>query len=303
MKFGNMKKLVLICVAFVTTSLIGAGITIYPGGTLTFVRAFDTDVRLPSLFVVNVNESPMDYELKVVSSKLLSGYFPVPDVEWVILGSTELTIDPYDTVEIPIMINVPDDSVNFNRAWSFDVQVTQTPVKRERAGFAMLQLGAKSTWLLETKSVSDYIPKPSDEPMAVSPGIWFVDFEGEEETKGEIPIEFRNDSDVEHTYYFEVYNTPDYGDSIRGQKLDIIPMFAYADNWITDKSWVYPKPGRFLFFKKQAKVTLAPGESGTHHIVVDIPEEALGENVYETVVFIKPENNVKLGRFIRFVIK
>lgn len=292
-----MSLLILVSIVF------GVGITIYPGASLSFVRAIGTEIRLPSLYVVNVNDKPMDYELRVLSTELLDGYFPLPDVEWVRLGQKEYRIQPYDTVEVPVFITIPQDSINYNRAWSFDVTVTQKPIDPKAAGFAMVQLGAKATWFVETKAVENYLPEPNGEPLAVSPGVWFVDFEGEEETAGEIPIEIRNDDDVEHTYYFEVYNEPDFGDSIRGQKLDIMPMFAFSENWITNWEWLHPKPGKFLFFKKKPKITLGPGEVGKHFVELDFPEGVLGENVYETVVLIKPDGIGKDGRFVRFVVK
>ena len=59
----------------------------------------------------------------------------------------------------------------------------------------------------------------------------------------------------------------------------------------------------FLFFKSNPKATLAPGESAELNVTVDIPTEALGKKVYESIIFIKVDGGLKNGRFVRFIIR
>ncbi len=293
---------VLLVMILFTGSLLSLGISITPGASLTFVRDFGMEGDLPPLEIINVNESPMIYSIKVLAQSKLKGYFPVPDIEWVRLGMDEITVQPYDTAEVPIYVTIPDDPANHNRAWSVVVSVSQKPLNDSGGSFAAIELGAQASWFIETKSMPNSLSDKIDEPLVVSPSIWTGKFAEGEEPSGELAFEIMNNSDETHTYTFMNYH-PAYGNELEGQKLDILPLIGDDESWISDRNWIEMKKKGFLFFKSIPKATLASGESAEFMVTVDVPTEALGEKVYESLVFIKVDGGLKNGRFVRFMIR
>jgi hypothetical protein len=279
-----------------------AGISISPGACLTFVRELGVEAPLPPLKIVNVNDSPMFYTISTTAGTNLRGYYPIADIEWAKVETQEVTIQAYDSVFIPIKITIPDDPSNLNRAWGFIVSVTQSPVGKDGGGLTLLQLGAQGHWLIETKSMPNTLSSEYAEPLVISPSLWTATFAEDEPTTGELSFSIMNNDNKPHTYTFMNYS-PLYGDEIRGMSLDIIPLIGDADSWVSDKGWVEAKKSGFLFFKSSPKVKLNPGETAEQAVKFNLPREALGEKIYESLIFIKVDGEYKDGRFVRFVIR
>lgn len=283
-------------------SLFSAGISISPGACLTFIRELGVEAPLPPLKIVNVNDTPMQYTISASAGTNLRGYFPIADIEWVTVETKEINLPAYDSVFIPIRIEIPDEPVYLNRAWGFTISVVQSAIDQESRGFTTIQLGAQGRWLIETKSMPNSLSGELDEPLVISPSLWTATFAEDEPTTGELNFSFMNNDDKAHTYTFINY-VPNYGDEIRGMSLDIIPLIGNDDSWISDKGWIQVKKKGFLFFKSSPKVKLNPGESAEQLVKVDIPREALGDRIYESLIFIKVDGEYKGGRFVRFVIR
>jgi len=292
----------LLAIAIVSSTLFGLGISISPGANLTYLRQLGGESELPPLTIINVNEQAMTYTITPSSQNILRGYCVLPDIEWVRLGLNDVEVQPFDTVEIPVFVTVPDDSGFANRAWSFMLSVKQKPIGQESSSFTAIELAAQGYWFLETKSSENVLSKELDEPLVVSPSIWTATFAEDEPTTGELAFRLLNNDNVKHTYTFDEY-TPYYGDEISGQKLDIIPLVSDEDSWVSDMGWITPKKKGFLFFKSKPKIKLNPGESAEQLVKVDIPPEALGDNTYEAVIFIKVDGQFNNGRFVRFILK
>ncbi len=301
MKTGNL-LLVWSLIVLLAGSVWGLGISISPGATLTFVRELGEEVELPKLKIINVNDFPMEYSIKAVAECRLKGYYPIPDIEWVRLSTNNITVEALDSVEVDIFVSIPDVPANHNRAWGITLSAAQKPVKKQNAGFAAIELGAQATWFIETKSMPNQLSSELDEPLVVSPSLWTATFAEDEPTTGELSFSLMNNDDKPHTYTFTNYS-PYYGDEITGMNLDIIPLFGDEDSWISDKGWIQVKKKGFLFFKSSPKVKLNPGESAEQFVKFDIPAEALGGKIYESLVFIKVDGENKGGRFVRFVIR
>ena len=95
---------VLLTIAILSSSLLGLGISISPGANLTYVRQLGEELSLPPLTIFNVNESPMEYKIKTQGASRVTGYYSIPDIEWVRLGTDIITIEPFDTVEVPVYV-------------------------------------------------------------------------------------------------------------------------------------------------------------------------------------------------------
>ncbi len=279
-----------------------AGISISPGACLTFVRELGVEAPLPPLKIVNVNDSPMFYSISASSGVNLRGYYPLADIEWVKLETNEATIPAYDSVIVPISIEIPDEPANLNRAWGFTVSVVQSGIDQENVGFTTIQLGAQGRWFVETKSMPNSLSREWEEPLVISPSLWTATFAEDEPTTGELSFNFMNNDDKPHTYTFMNYS-PSYGDEIKGMSLDIIPLIGDEDSWISDRGWIQAKKKGFLFFKSSPKVKLNPGETAEQAVKFNLPREALGEKIYESLIFIKVDGEYKDGRFVRFVIR
>jgi len=296
------RVLLLVSFLLIVGSLFSMGISISPGATLTFVRELGDELKLPPLTLINVNEDPMEYTVKVTAECRLKGYNSIPDIEWVRLSTNKITVDALDSVEVDVFVTIPDTPENMNRAWGFTISVTQKPIKQEAVGFAAIELGAQANWFIETKSVPNNLSSELDEPLVVSPSLWTAVIGEDEPTTGELMFSFMNNDDMPHTYTFENYN-PQYGDEIRGQVLDIVPLISGGDSWVSDAGWINVKKSGFLFFKSNPKVKLNPGESAEQIVKVDVPRESLDGSIYESLIYIKVDGEYDQGRFIRFVIR
>jgi len=301
MKTGNL-LLVWSLIVLLAGSVWGLGISIQPGATLTFLRELGDEVELPKLKIINVNDSPMEYSIEAVAECRLKGYYPIPDIEWVRLGKDKVEVPPNDSTEISIFLRIPDDPAHLNRAWGITISVSQKPKAGENSGFAAIELGAHANWFVETNTVVGELSNTLDEPLVVNPGIWFGTFAEDEPTEGELSFKLLNNDDKTHTYTFENY-TPEYGNEIRGQKLDIIPLIGDETSWISDAGWVQTKKSGFAFFKSNPKIKLNPGESAEQAVLLNIPREAIGDKIYESLVFIKVDGEYKGGRFVRFIFR
>ena len=292
--------LVLLSIIF-SSALLAIGIAADPGATLSYVKVFGVEAPLPSFFIINVNAEPMKYTLGISPGSRLTGYMPLPERDWVKLAFTETTLAAYDTIEVPIFISVPDMPENYNRAWAFNINIRQVGLDNMR-GMSTVELALRLNWFVETKSVSQKLPDKNDEPISLSPAVWFIKFQDYENTRGQAVVQIRNDDEVRHTYFFKTH-LPFYGDELMGQKLDVIPLVVEPDWWIPDEEWVMAKPDKFLFFNKAPKISLDPGESVEKLIKFDIPAGLMEGNTYEALVFIKPEGSAKNCRFIRFIFR
>ncbi len=296
------RVLLLVSFLLIVGSLFSMGISISPGATLTFVRELGDELKLPPLTLINVNENPMEYTIKVTAECRLKGYYSLPDIEWVRLSTENTVIEALDSAEVDIFVTIPDTPENMNRAWGFTISVTQKPLKKEAVGFAAIELGAQAHWFIETKSTPNNLSAALDEPLVVSPSLWTAIIGEDEPTTGELAFSLMNNDDVPHTYTFENY-TPYYGDEVRGQVLDIVPLIGGGDSWVSEAAWVKMKKTGFLFFKSDPKVKLGPGESAELLVEVDVPRESLDGSTYESLIYIKVDGNYANGRFVRFIIR
>jgi len=287
-------------------TLLGAGIYIEPGASLTYVKMFDSETPGKPLRLVNVNSVPMVYDISIISAEQrLKGYLLLPDTMWVRPIGNHFKVEPWDTFDVPILISIPEDKANYNRAWACELSVIQSKWTSDKAvgkAGAVLQLGANATWLIETPT-QNKLPDKGTDPISVSPGIWSVQYGDSTENKVILPIKIRNDDDVEHTYTFESY-IPDFGDSIVGMRLDIFPLTIEETGWIFDPSWIRPKPKKFLgLFKRKPAIKLKPGEEGEYPIIVDLPPTTeLGDRRYEGVILIRQDGQSFGSRFTRYII-
>jgi len=291
-------------VVLLTASVYGLGIAIEPGGALSYLVFLRPNLDIKPIKVINVNDEPMQYDLVATTEPShLKGYFPLPDKSWVSFEPGSFRLEPHETLLVKVLLNLPeDDPTIFNRAWSFDINVTQTNIIPDTAAsIARLQLGATAVWNVETPSKTELPEKGSDQ-LSVAPSIYTIQYGDSTINKGEFPIKIRNDDEVAHKYEFETY-FPEYGDSIKGMVMDILPLKVGEGGFILDKSWVRAKRDRFLLlFKKSPKIKLEPGETAEQIVVVDLPESSeLGNQRYEGIILIKPDGKMKGSRFVRFV--
>lgn len=287
-------------------SCFGAGIYIEPGASLTFVRLFDSQAPGQPLRIVNINSTPMVYEIRAVADEYrLKGYIPMPDTLWVKPTMNNIKVEPYDTVDIPIQITIPKGDENFNRAWLCELSVMQSPWQdpagKGKTG-TMLQLGARATWLIETP-FNRNLPAKGADPLSVAPSIQPIQYGDSTINKGSFMIKIRNDSNEPHEYFLETY-IPSFGDTLIGRMLDIFPLTTEETGWILDLSWIKPKPKKSLgVMSKKPSIKLNPGQVGEYEILVDLPPSAeLGNRQFEAIVLIKPEDQNRGSRFVRYII-
>ncbi len=300
-------RILLVLAGFFCLTSLGAGISIEPGASLTFVRKFDNQTPGQSLRIININSAPMVYEIRtVVDEYRLKGYSPLPDSLWVKPTQNNFKVEPYDTFDVPIIISIPENDANYNRAWVCELSVMQSPWVEPSVGggkaATMLQLGARATWLIETPFNKTLPPKGTD-PLTVTPSIQPIQYGDSTINKGVFTIKIRNDSDLPHEYFLESY-IPNLGDSIQGRLLDIFPLTTEETGWILDKKWIRPKPKKFLgIFPKKTTIKLKPGEVGEFPIIIDLPPSAeLGERQFEGIILVRPEGQNKGSRFVRCII-
>lgn len=299
----NRLKYVGLLIFLLTVSVYALGISIEPGGALMAARIMGEPIPAPPLRIVNINDKPMEYSIEIIIDKQqIKGYYPLPDVEWVSVEKPEFVIEAHDTFELPITINIPDEEANYNSAWFYKIVVTQTNITEGlTVGGSQIQLAATATWLIETPRKLELAEKSYGE-LSIAPSTFFIRYGDSTINKAEFPVKIRNNDTINHTYRFETY-FPYYGDTIRGLKLDIMPLIVDETGFILDKSWVRAKPDKFLFFNKAPKLKLNPGESGEQTILIDLPtSRELNEQRYEAILLVKPDNGYAKSRFIRFII-
>lgn len=286
-----------------SSSLFSLGISLEPAAALMYVRDFDFLAPGKPLTIINVNDKPMVYRIKVDTEKYrLKGYFPLPDESWVKPVPDSLIIGAFDSAKIDIFINIPKSETNYNRAWTCDITVTQSKLEQEPfRGVAAMELGAKATWLIESPT-SERLPDKGQDLLSIAPAHWIIQYGDSTINKAELEITIRNDDTEPHSYSFETY-FPNLGDAITGHRLDIFPLTVTETGWILDASWVKPKKRGFLFFKKEPVIKLNPGEKASQIIKIDMPlSKELGNKNYEAIVLIKPDNQLQGSRFCRFII-
>jgi len=292
-----------VLITITLSTAFGAGIYIEPGASLTYVRIFEAETPGRPLRIININPSPMVYEISVVADEhRVKGYIPLPDTTWVRPAINNVRVEPYDTLEVPIIISIPNDPANNNRAWGCELSVVQSKWEEEtiesRAG-TQLQLGARATWLIETPAIFE-LPNKGKDPLSISPSIQPVHYSEQTVNQAELDIKIRNDSDETHEYHVLSY-IPNWGDTIMGRVLDIFPLTIDENDWIPDPQWIRPKPKGVL--KRAPVIKLAPGEVGEYPVLIDLPpSEELGRRRFEGVILIKPDDQFVGSRFVRFII-
>ncbi|MCK5832988.1 hypothetical protein KAH81_04870 [bacterium] len=288
------------------SSLFSSGIYIEPGASLTYVRKFDSQTPGKPLRIININSSPMVYNISVVADEYrLKGYIPMPDTNWVKPMKNDVKVEPYDTVDIPIMISIPESDENYNRAWVCELSVMQSAWKDPSIGGkagTVLQLGARATWLIETPFKKALAAINSDK-LSVAPAIQPIQYGDSTINKGEIFITIRNDDEIEHVYSLESY-IPNFGDSIIGRVLDIFPLTTEETGWILDPNWICPKKKKlFGIFSKSPTIKLGSGEVGKYPITIDMPpSEELNQRQFEGIILIRPDGQREDSRFVRYII-
>jgi hypothetical protein len=301
---SRIRIISLIVSVFLASSLLALGISIEPGGALMVVQKFGVAAPGTPLKIINVNDSPMIYMINVLNGESrIKGYSPIPDTTWVRPEKDSFVVQPHETLSVPMIVDIPPGEENYNRAWSCELMVTQISTQTPVPGAtAVMELGAHAVWLIETPSREVLPAKNKTDLLSVSPALWIVQYGDSTINNGEFPFQIRNDDNVKHTYSFQTY-MPYYGDSIRGQRLDIMPITVDQNGWILDSTWITAKKTGFLFFKGSPKFTLKPGEIKEHIINLNLPlSKELGNKQYEGVILIKRDGETKGSRFIRFLI-
>ena len=304
MKDNRPLATIIICLLATAHVAFAAGISIEPGATLTFVRRLGDEIPGKPLRIINVNSKEMEYNITQVTEGFrLKGYFPLPDTSWVTVEKKNFILYPHDTVDIPVIFRIPDEARNYNRAWYVEFSVEQSrpvDVDGHKAAGAVIQLGARSTWFIETP-MNKELPPPGEDKLAVAPSIWAIQYGDSTENKAELPFKIRNDDNITHEYEMVAY-LPDYGDTMLGRQLDIFPLLVNEKGWVLDKSWVKPKPGGILG-NKTPTFKLEAGEVAEHSILIEMPPSSeLGERRYEAIVLVKPDGDSKWSRFCRVII-
>jgi len=288
-----------------SSSVFALGIGIEPGANLVTVRQLGKPIETDPLRVINVNPKPQIYTIDIVIEDPLKGYTKLPDSSWIYPEKDSFRLEAYDTLELPIFCNIPDDEGYYNRAFRAEINVTQHTPHDEAArsrGFTEFLLAARSIWFFETPSKSN-LPKAIDgDPISIAPTLYIIEYDTtwkDKTLEATVPVTIRNDDTITHQYFLETF-VPDYGEFYEDFTLDILPFGE--GNWIPDLGWLQPKKKGFLFIKWTPKPKLAPGESKTIDFKIELPQATeLGDLLYDAVVMVKPEEQKKDSRFIRFV--
>ena len=108
-------------------------------------------------------------------SKTKKGYEPLSaeNFSWIKFAETDFTIPPNTVYEVPIIIDIPNETVNYNRSWQFFIRVDQYAGGPHNAT-AVFQYDYNLVWFIETPL--RYVPvwERGNHTLEKSAPIFFV---------------------------------------------------------------------------------------------------------------------------------
>ncbi|RKZ32987.1 hypothetical protein DRQ33_04940 [bacterium] len=267
-----------------------------PGYTFDMHKKANEHILIP-----NDNEIPIRFKVTLQASKapnsLLPGYENFPDVSWCKIVPDTVTVMPFDTGRVNLVISIPQDSIYLNQYWELGVLVQaeeQLEVESANVKFGIIP-SVRGSYLIST--LPNGVVNPTPKPTGIVPSAQFITVDDAIEGT-ELKFKIYNNDTTGHDYVIEPYEFPEF------EWYDIrLAIQNTGENKPGKTKWLKVSKG-FLFFKKNV-VHIEPGEFAEWSVKVKLPNkpeirEAPG---WDLVVKILPEGEKAHSGIFRIVIQ
>ncbi len=296
-----MRKVIHVLVGFALAASVACAATV---SLLPGIVSFDFlppgvkfDMKAQTgipLYLPNENEYPIVYKMSLEGGKspehLLPGYTNFPDFSWCRIEPESIVVQPNDTGEVNLYIDLPNDPKLCNRHWEIGVVAKSASGMTLSAGAVNFGIfpSVRGSVLISTKPDNTY--NPTDVSAVVAPSAKFVPLSAALSGTDYVFTLFNNDT-VAHEYTVESYKFPEEGPG--GIRLSIQ---ATGEHLSGKTDWIKPVDA--------PKVTVPAKQSKVVKINIKIPDtpEVRAADGVDCVMQFLPEGNRANSAICRFIV-